>query len=351
MSEQSKPWYMLLPIGLFLTVAVGWSVFWYVSFTSAKETFAAWRERAQRSGLQLECAQQNWSGYPFRIELSCDSAHFSRIGTATDFVLSSSNITALSQVYTPGLVVMQFTGPTTFDLNPKSGDGLSMTGAHAPALASIKLAENTPTEISILIENFDGSLKVGAAESGKLTAKKINLHGRTAKSPSNGTIAYDFAGLNEDFSYDGPQRDPIDKGPISFNSFVFNTRVDKVPYPWPDKLGDTISQWAQNNGTLEITQLDLTRSPVRASMSGNLQATRAGLLDGKLKGKIVNLDKFLDRLVSVGTLSKGEASIAKNMFRLLSGNNDNAAVSTELSVKDSKIYLGPFKIGRFAPLF
>ncbi|MGI9373107.1 MAG: DUF2125 domain-containing protein, partial [Hyphomicrobiales bacterium] len=270
---------------------------------------------------------------------------------ATDFVLSSSNITALAQIYTPGLVVMQFTGPTTFDVNARSGQGLSMTGAHAPALASIKLEDNTPTEVSMMIENFDGSLKLGTAKSGTLTAKKINLHGRLAALQKNDMAVYDFAGMNEDFSYNGPQRDPIDKGPITFNSFVFNARADNVPYPWPDRLGDTISLWAQNNGTLDISKLDLTRAPVRASMSGNLQASSAGLLDGKLKGKIVNLDKFLDRLVSVGTLSKGEASIAKNMFRLLSGNKDNAAVSTELSVKDSKIYLGPFKIGRFNPLF
>ncbi|MGI9371455.1 MAG: DUF2125 domain-containing protein, partial [Hyphomicrobiales bacterium] len=241
MSEQSKPWYMLLPIGLFIATAIGWSIFWYVSLNQTKETFSEWRERAQRSGLQLECAKQDWGGYPFRIELSCDSAHFSRIGSATDFVLSSSNITALAQIYTPGVVVMQFTGPTTFDVNARPGQGLSMTWAHAPALASIKLEDNTPTEVSILIENFDGSLKLGTAKSGTLTAKKINLHGRLAALQKNDMAVYDFAGMNDDFSYNGPQRDPIDKGPITFNSFVFNARADNVPYPWPDRLGDTIS--------------------------------------------------------------------------------------------------------------
>ena len=266
-------------------------------------------------------------------------------------IITSRNITAVTQIYSPGLVIIQFTGPSSLDVNRARG-GVSVSSAHSPALASLKFTDKTPAEISILIENLNGTLLAGdSPQAGKLTAERLNLHGRFATAPEGGKVSYDIAGVAKGFSYDGPQRDPVDGGPVSFDSFAFSANVSEVPYPWPDILGETISGWAENGGVLDIKQLDLTRTPIRASMSGNLKADGAGKLDGKLKGKIVNLDKLLDRLVSVGKLSKGEASLAKNMFRLLSGSGSNGSVSTELVVKQSKIYLGPFKIGEFAPLF
>lgn len=352
MSKDTKPWYMLAPLAMVIVLAIGWSAFWYYAFTQSQQRYAAWEARAKASGLSLECAKQSWGGYPFRVEMGCDAAQFSRVGGGTDVVLTSRNITALTQVYSPGLVVIQFTGPSNLDINTSEGGGFAIAANHDPALASVLFSEDTPAETSLLIENLQGTLK-GAkqAKAGALTATKLNLHGRFADPPQNGKVAYDIAAIADKFSYDGPVRDPIDGGPITFGSFVFSAKLDEMPFPWPARLNETARVWATNTGKLQIHQLDLTRAPIRASMSGELVADAQGKLNGELAGKIVNLDKMLDRLAASGKLSRGEASLAKNMFRMLSGNKDNAAVSTSLAVKQSKIYLGPFKVGKFAPLF
>jgi hypothetical protein len=352
MSQASKPWYMLAPLAMVIILAVCWSGFWYYAFNQSRQRYDTWEVRARQSGLSLECAQQSWGGYPFRVEMRCDAAQFSRTGDGTDIFLASRNITALTQVYSPKLVVIQFTGPTNLDINTSAGGGISVAAGHDPALASVLFSQKTPAEISVLIENLKGSLKGATqAKAGSLTAKKLNLHGRFTEQPQAGKVSYDLAAVAHEFSYDGPVRDPIDGGPVTFGSFAFSGKLGGMPFPWPARLDETAQIWAENSGNLDINQLDLTRAPIRASMSGSLAADKNGKLSGKLAAKIVNLDKMLDRLAAAGKLSRGEASIAKNMFRMLSGSKDNAAISTNLVVNKSKIYLGPFKVGKIAPLF
>jgi len=302
--------------------------------------------------MSLSCSQQNWGGYPFRVEMTCDSAQISRIADGTDIVLASQNITSLTQIYNPRHVITRFTGPTTIDIHGSAGASMSVQATHDPALMSFVFSEKTPARVSLLIENLSGTLATAQnPKPASVTAKSLNLHGRFTEPPADGQVSYDFAATAKDIAYDGPVRDPIDDGPIIFDTFAIAGEVGRFAFPWPKRLDETLKSWAENDGELRITQFDVTRAPVRASMKGSLKSDSKGRLNGKLSTKIINLDKFLDRMASVGKLTKGQAGMAKSVFRLLSGNKDNAAVSTELVLKDSNIYFGPFRVGQLAPLF
>ncbi|MEM8688893.1 MAG: DUF2125 domain-containing protein, partial [Pseudomonadota bacterium] len=73
--------------------------------------------------------------------------------------------------------------------------------------------------------------------------------------------------------------------------------------------------------------------------------------NGKVKTAVLNLDKAIDKMVSAGRLSENDARISKGLFKMLSGNNPNGEVVTDFRIKNGKLYFGPFRLLKLAPLF
>lgn len=357
MSQSKKPWRMLMPLFAVLALWGAWSVGWYMISQIAQDKFATWREKSTAKGLTLACASEGWGGYPFRIEMSCDGFALQKKNKKSRLAVRFKSVKAVAQAYKPWHLILQLTAPLKLEL---SRDGASetttvITAEHEPSLASVVLKDRINPEVSILFEKIAGTIsdQTGGADFslGKFQIEKLNLHGRIEREVKAGQADYAVAATADTLNYDGPMRDPADGGPIKLDALTFNGIAERLPMPLAANLQKTLREWAANEGRLQINQLEIKQETITARSNGFVTASLEGQLSGKVKTAVLNLDKAIDKMVIAGRLTENDAKISKGLFKMLSGNNENGEVVTDFRIKDGKLYFGPFKLLKLAPLF
>lgn len=148
MKEQKptpRPWRMLLPLLVVLVLAAAWSVYWLVAASAARNTFDERMAFATERGQRLDCASEDWGGYPFRFEFTCDKP------VVTDKalgVLSSGRLRAVAMAYNPWHVLLLVDGPTIF--TPAGRPPLTLD--HHTILTSLQFADGaSDPEVSVEI--------------------------------------------------------------------------------------------------------------------------------------------------------------------------------------------------------
>ncbi len=348
---------MLLPLFTVLLLWSAWSGAWYVISLTAQDRFAEWREKSAAKGLTLTCTEEDWGGYPFRIEVTCESFRLQKENKGSKIGFGFQQVHAVAQAYNPWHIIFKLTAPLTVDL-ARGNDPTAIAqieAEHEPSLASVVLKERRNPDISVLFEKISGKIsdKTGGTEFslGEFQIEKLNLHGRIEREIEAGKADYALAATADALHYDGPLRDPADGGPIKLDALTFSGIAERLPLPLAANLQQTLRAWAANEGRLKINQLELKQATITARSNGFVTASQEGKLNGKVKTAVLNLDKAIDKMVSAGKLSENDARISKGLFKMLSGNNPNGEVITDFRIKNGKLYFGPFRLLKLAPLF
>src|ERR1700756_4454377 len=66
-------WQLFIAPGLLLIAAIAWSAFWFFAASQVDVQADAWRAHEARSGRIYDCAKRSVAGFPFRLEISCES--------------------------------------------------------------------------------------------------------------------------------------------------------------------------------------------------------------------------------------------------------------------------------------
>src|SRR6201994_4806466 len=110
---------------LLLIAAIGWSAFWFFAASQVDVQADAWRSHEANSGRVYDCAKRSVAGFPFRLEISCDSPSVTLVSqtaqAANRFTAKLDQILVVAQVYDPKHVIAEFTGPASItDQNGQS---------------------------------------------------------------------------------------------------------------------------------------------------------------------------------------------------------------------------------------
>ncbi|MCP5081603.1 MAG: DUF2125 domain-containing protein [Alphaproteobacteria bacterium] len=348
---------MLVPLLTVLALWGAWSVGWVVISQIAQEKFAQWREKSATKGLSLVCAKESWGGYPFRIEVGCNGFALEKKNKKSRLAIEFQSVDAVAQAYKPWHIILKLTAPLKLELSRGGGSETTtlIKADHQPSLASVVLKDRINPEVSILFEKISGSItdQAGAANFslGDFQIEKLNLHGRIERELKEGQADYAVAATADTLHYDGPLRDPADGGPIKLDAINFNGIAERLPMPLAANLQKTLRIWAANEGRLKINQLEVKQEAITARSSGFVTASQEGQLSGKVKTAVLNLDNAIDKMVTAGRLTANDAKISKGLFKMLSGNNPNGEVITDFRIKNGKLYFGPFKLLKLAPIF
>lgn len=357
MSQSKKPWRMLMPLFTVLVLWGAWSLAWFMISQVAQDKFATWREESAAKGLTLSCTSERWGGYPFRIEMMCDEFTLKKKNKKSQLALNFESVHAVAQAYKPWHLILKLNAPLKLEV---SRDGASentilIAAEHDPSLASVVLKDWINPEVSVLFEKIAGTITDQAGGTdfplGTFQIEKLNLHGRIDRELKAGQADYAVAATADTLNYDGPLRDPADGGPIKLDAVTFNGIAERLPLPLAANLQKTLRVWAANEGRLTINQLEIKQDAISARSNGFVTASQEGRLSGKVKTAVLNLDKAIDKMVTAGRLSENDARISKGLFKMLSGNKKNGEVITDFRIKEGKLYFGPFKLLKLAPLF
>jgi hypothetical protein len=368
---------MAIPLIIVLLIALGWSGFWFYAVSRSAGAIADWREREAQGGRIHTCGNQDFGGFPFRVEVHCGdpAIEFSTLSPPLRIAARDSRIVA--QAYDPKLLIAEFAGPLTVT---EAGRTPAMQANWAQAQASVRGTAAAPERVSIVIDKLEFA-RVGRGVMETVAASShIEAHGRIAPETANENLAVEvalqFAGAIAPVLHAGLTR-PTD-GEISA---VLHGLKSFAPNPWRERWREI----ATAGGRIEIRQARLTQGDVLVVGAGTLAVTQTGLLDGQIMLTVAGLERLIgllgvDQMVEQYLARQGGGTsldkIASGLDRILPGlggavrNNSGAiaaagiaalgeprelegrkAVGLPLRFSEGAIFLGPIPIGVAPSLF
>jgi hypothetical protein len=166
----------VMPV-LVLVLAAAWSGFWFYAASHVDEKFDEWRTREAKSGRVYECASRSVAGFPFRMEVRCESPVVtltSQTADQTQLTARLKDILVIAQVYDPTKIIAEFTGPATVS---GQGEAPAFVASWTTGRASAS-GLPTPQRVSLVFDDPAADRLTGTAQSPLLRAKHLELHTR-----------------------------------------------------------------------------------------------------------------------------------------------------------------------------
>lgn len=308
MSEYAQPaqrrlWPILILPVLIVVLAAGWSAFWFYAASKVDENVDLWRAREAAAGRVYDCANRSVSGFPFRLEVRCSGVSVSltsqtatQNATQTPITAKLGEILVVAQIYTPRLLIAEFTAPAV--LSDRGQPAMVMNWN--TARSSITGLPGTPDSADIVFDDVSLDRFAGSVQAPTARAKHVELHGRTAASSTPDKPVIETALQIRSGSI-------ADVHPILTAPFDADIRAllsglkDVSPKPWPERFRELQAA----GGRVEIVQSRVQQGEIISLATGSLGLTAAGNLDGELQMTVAGLDKAvaalgIDKLLEVG---------------------------------------------------
>src|ERR1700744_1011273 len=270
-------WGLYIAPVLLLIAAIAWSAFWFFAASQVDVQADAWRAHEAKSGRIYDCAKRSVAGFPFRLEISCDSPSVTLASqtaqATTQLKAKLGEILVVAQVYDPRHVIAEFTGPATIT----DQGGQSFAANWTTGRASVFGLPEVPQRASVVFDaptlsRLDGSVQVPLAD-----AAHVELHGRLAEgSPKDAPVIESVLEINK-----GAIRGVH---PLLAEAFDADVRAlvsglkDVLPKPWPVRFREIQA----NGGHVEIVQSRVQQGDMIAVAAGTLGLSPSGRIEGEL---------------------------------------------------------------------
>jgi hypothetical protein len=371
-----------------VVAAAAWSAFWFESASRGGQNVDAWRAREAGSGRVYGCARRSVAGFPFRLEVRCSGVNvalMSQTATQTPITARLGEILVVAQVYDPGLLIAELTGPAMLS---DRGQLPSMVVNWSKARSSVVGLPGIPRRASIEFDNPRLDRIAASVQAPLARANHVEMHGRLAEgsTPDHPVIetVLELAGASI-----------LDLHPLLAEPFDLDARMllsglkDFSPKPWPERFREMQAA----GGRVEIVQSRVQQGEMIAVANGSLGLSPNGRLDGELQMTVVGIekaipalgiDKMLEQGVPQATLDRLAPGVKTQDVNNLMGALDRAipglgkavrqnanvgvaaginslgkdavlegkkARSFPLRFADGAVFLGPLKIAQIPPLY
>jgi hypothetical protein len=391
LSRRRPLWPVFVAPGLVVLAAIAWSAFWFYAASQVDQTVDVWRAREAKAGRIYDCARRHVAGFPFRLEVTCEGASVTLVAqtaqgaAAAPLTAQLGKILVVAQIYTPKLLIAEFTAPATL---AERGQPPSLQVNWRTARSSIAGLPGTPERVALVFDDAAIDRIGGSAPLPLARATHLELHGRLAE---DSTV--DHPVIEAALQINGGSI--LELHPLLAQPFDADIRAkvrglrDFSPKPWPDRFREIQAA----GGRIEITQSRIQQGDLISVAAGSLGLTANGRLDGELQMTVAGIEKVipalgiekmleegvpqatLDRLAP-GVKSQDVNNLLGSLDRMIPGlgkvvrQNANAGVTAginalgtpaELEGKkarsfplrfvDGAVFLGPIKVGDTPPLF
>lgn len=352
LAPRPRPWRIAFPLFAVLVIAGAWVGYWYLALDTARREFARLGDR----GIRIDCAGEEWAGFPFRVTLVCERPTF-RIGTGgVTLAGEGARLSATAMIYRPTHVIAELAGPSTVtqtrapDPAGTIPDQISLVADRGPIRAGLQLDHDGISRVSAHLTDWSGRLVARARdrtlEDAAVQADRLAVHWARPTDddadPGLQQIALEATGLA--IAGTLPAGLGIDR--LVLDRVELAAAVTRV---MPD-----LKAWQAAEGKIRIDHLALTGGDRQATGTGTVHLDDQGRLDGTLDLVVKDLDVVFDELIASGRLTGDQATLAATALRLLATGGEApepgwSRVPVRLS--RGRLYFGPFKAGQIAPLF
>jgi hypothetical protein len=277
---RSRFW-LFAPTVLLALVAAAWTTAWFVIRNQTSRALDTWFAQETALGRQWSCPSRNVGGFPFRIEVECDSLMLQR----PDFRVSLGAVSSVAQVYRPRHIITYVSGP----LNATDGR-ITVAGNWRSLEASLRTAPEGLQRASLVIEAPTFSVKGLTPDEIAAGARRVETHVRPDPARRSSEGAYDWSLQLEQAKI--PLLDAVagDAAPADLDLQLTATQVrDAAARPWPDEL----ERWRQAGGRVEIAKLSLVKGTRAVGAKGDIGLDEAHRLQGRIEASAAGIDTLL----------------------------------------------------------
>jgi hypothetical protein len=253
--RRSSRFWLFAPFVLLVLIAVAWTAAWFVVREKAAEALDRWLTAEANRGRQWTCPNRGVGGFPFRLEVRCDSLVLQR----PDMLVSLGPVSAVAQVYRPRHVIVRVAGPL------RAGDATATLEGNWRSLeASIHTTARGLERTSVVIDGPDLVLKGLQPADLRIQARRLETHLRPSPARAS-EAAYDWSLAAAAAQI--PSLDLLIGGtePADLDVQLTATQV-RDPRARPSV--EELERWRQAGGRIEVTTLRLAKGPRRIEGRG-----------------------------------------------------------------------------------
>jgi hypothetical protein len=315
MTERAgAPRSVIVAFSLLALITAGWCIYWFSLRAKLQGDVAELRASLAGLGIQLNCSEETWSGFPFRYALSCRKPRLQGEYESRPTEVKAEQLRFYMQAYNPFHIMALADGPTMLN-----GTVIS----HKPARASLHYDTNG---------NWDLGVEMPAADlAGAASADMVKLFARVKDGKLQ--LAADTQNLRPGNSE------------IPALSAAATAETDAALLVASDFI-----HFAKTAGTsVSITSMKLLSGSVAVEGSGQLNLDGNGRLNGTLNISVNDMDALLALLAPPLKLTPEQVTGAKAVIGLIGGNQQGKPTRIDIIAKSGELYFGPFKIADVPP--
>lgn len=319
------------PVVLLLLLALGWSGLWFYARGRAGEAIDVAIAREAERGRNWSCADRTIGGFPFRIELRCASLALTSTRWPETVRVETGPVLGVGQIYTPGQVILQATGP----LRATLPEGRVLHAGWTRLQAS--LTHRSPEEFALVASEPILTLTAPDAPPGTWRASTLELHLRRNPTRPEDEQAVDLA-----LTASGtvlPEIDTLlgtsDPGTLDLRAIL--TKADSF------RLGfnpDALESWRGAGGGIELSKLASTKGPARLEASGRLLLDQTHRVAGQIQAGVAGIDQIGG--IRIGGLTAGLGGLLGG--KPPAGAAPGLTTLPPVVLREGRTYIGPFRL-------
>ncbi|WP_181832527.1 DUF2125 domain-containing protein [Bosea caraganae] len=331
--RKSRFW-LYAPFVLLALIAAGWSGFWFYVQGRVTETLDNALAREAQAGRSWTCADRSVGGYPFRIEVRCASLTLTSTRWGDLVSVQTGPSVAVGQIYTPGLAIVQVTGPLQASL--PEGRKLNLGWKQFEASAALTLSGFE--RLSLVMAEPNGVLTAPGKADETWRAAQFELHARRNPTRPATDQATDIAVSTKGSVLPGLDAliGNAEPGDLDLQATVTQSVAFRRGFN-PDAL----ETWRAAGGLIELTKLATTKGTARIEASGRILLDPAHRVSGQVNAAVAGIERIGG--IQVGGLMAG-------LGGLLGGRQPQAGATPglvsipPLVLRDGRLYIGPLRV-------
>lgn len=343
--RRASRFWLFAPYVALALIAAGWSTAWFIIRDHTIESLDAWIEQERDLGRQWSCAERSVGGFPFRVEVVCP-----RLSLAgPDFAVAIGRVIGVAQVYQPGLIIVEASGPLTSKIGPTS-----LEGTWRPLQASIRTSADGIERLSLVVEA--PSIRASGLPKGDLalSARRTEVHLRPDPAIGSAEQAYDVS-----LRTDGAAVPALDAvlGTSDPVDLLVEAKLTRVPVPIAGPLIDEVERWRLAGGRIDLALLRFAKGQARLEGAGQISLDELHRPAGAIKTSGAGLQAILVPLVGpaaalLGGLLGGSAPAQANPAGR-PGPGPVPKTLPPLRLEGGRVFLGPLTLPnvRLQPLY
>ena len=317
-------------LSVLILLSAAWSAGWVYVVGKVETVIADTKVKLADKGRDVNCANQQIDGYPFRISLNCDEVNYA--DGATGLVFEAGKLRSAAQVYQPNKAIVELSSPANLRLpngeafktdwsSMRSSLKVGLSGAENLSVhgKEINLVPTNRTEHTMQIKD----LQVHGRQIGE---DNINLAVNLIEAKSENQIWPSF-NLDSTFLLEGIYKDVMSRTSL--------LRVAKSK-----GLKGTIErfQYTPNEGGM-------------LAVKGPAEVSRDGLLTGKFDVTVRDLPQLLNALSKSFPEEEKKFTDASRAIALLSQKTGKEEITIPITVRNGSMSIGIIPLGTLPPLF